>query len=118
MTTQLSTYAPTVPKLEITIADIVEILVLAKPRLERFDYPTYPLIFSCSSNGIWPATKFGPIAPSERTLVDGRSPVLDIVARLMMMDSCSRLGGRFTITLEGAFRTSGGAPIAMFALSA
>ena len=118
MTTQLSTYTPEVPELEITLADIVEILVLAKPRLERFDYPAHPLLFSCSSNGTWPTTNLGPVAPLERTMVDGQNVLLDIVSRLMMLNSSSRQGGRFTITLEGAFRTRDGSPIAMFALSA
>lgn len=108
----------TVPCWTVTLEELADLHAAARPRLIRFPYPTFPLIFSCSPNGIWPTTSLGYTQPGDRHYVDGRSNILDTVAHLMMSRADSATGGRFTVTLDGATRTRDAAPIAHFELTA
>ena len=107
-----------VPHWTVTLDEMTDVVVAARPRLIRFPYPTFPLIFSCSPNGIWPTTSLGYTPPGDRHYVGGRVNILDAVAHLMLNDAASTSGGRFTITLEGATRTRDATPIAHFELTA
>lgn len=107
-----------VPNWILPFDELAQIFSLAAPRLMRFPYPAFELVFSCSSFGIWPTTALGFIHPPDRILVNGKSPVLDTVAALLMAQAESRTGGRFTITPNHAFRTKDRLLLATFELSA
>jgi len=116
------TYPPTLqespPTWTVTFDDFTRALVAAAPRLTRFPYPVFPLVFSCSVNGVWPTTCLGYMSAATRQYVDGRSNIVDAVAHLMMSRHDSWQGGRFTVTLDGAFRTRDRSPLARFELAA
>jgi len=118
MTTQLPAFATPVPTIEVTVAHWLEAFRLSEPRRRVFLYPQFPLVFSCSTNGIWPTTEFGPIKEDGRTYVQGQCELLDRIAFLYMASADTDQGGRFTLTLAGAFRTRDGAPIVAFSLCA
>jgi hypothetical protein len=102
------------PTWSVLLADLLEIYRLAAPRFQRFEYPDFPLIFSCSTNGVWPVTRFGFMPPGERVMVSGRSSILDNVACLLMCVRGSTQGGRFTLDADGAQRTKDALVLARF----
>jgi hypothetical protein len=118
MTMQSPTQTTPVPHWIVPFADLVRIFELAEPRLRRFDHPAHPLIFSCSVNGIWPTTCLGPTPVCERVMIGGQSALLDATADLLMHTCDSTRGGRFTVTLDGVFRTRDGAVLAQIELTA
>jgi len=106
------------PYWTITLDEFATVLVQATPRLVNFPYPVYPLVFSCSSNGIWPTSSLGYMPPATRRYIDGKSNILDALAQVMTSRHNSSNGGRFTVTLDGAFVTRDNAPLARFQLTA
>ena len=57
-------------------------------------------VFSCNDRcEVWPATKRGHIAPTDREYID--DPVLDEIAGAVVLASPG--GGRFRLTTEGVF---------------
>lgn len=110
--------APEVPSWTLPFDELAQIFSLAAPRLVRFPYPAFDLVFSCSNFGIWPTTSLGFIHPPDRILVDGKSSVLDTLAVLLMAQCESHTGGRFTVTPNHAFRTKDRLLLASFELSA
>ena len=106
-----------VTTLRVTFEEWTELFRLAAERLARFPYPANEVIFSCSPHGIWPTTRRGFISPHERTLIDGKSRLLDTIASLMLSEPVA-VGGRFTVTSEGAFRTRNLMPVCLFELGA
>ena len=107
-----------IPHWAVSFDDLAKLFTVAAPRIARFPYPTFPLIFSCSPNGVWPTTCLGFMPPDTRQYVGGQSNILDSIAQLMMSDPDSWRGGRFTITLDGAVRTRDDAVLARFELAA
>lgn len=106
-----------VPLWEVTIDEYSKIVIAAGPRLVRFPDPTLPMIFSCSSNGVWPTTKLGFMPKDSRQYLTEDDYLLIGIAQVMMSDPDSRTGGRFSVTLNGAFRTRDGMPIVDFELA-
>jgi len=106
------------PNWSVTLVDFNRLIAAAQPRLIRFPEAPFPLVFSCSANGIWPVTRRGYMPPVERSYVDGMSDVLDAIARLMMREPNSSIGGRFSVTFDGAYRTRDFVLLANFELTA
>lgn len=93
----------TIPRLIVTFDEWLQLFTLATDRLDLFPYPDNPLVFSCSRHGIWPTTRRGYIHQQDRTLVNGQSWVLDTIAALML-GGATGIGGRFAVTVDGAYR--------------
>lgn len=106
------------PRWLVTVDDLTDLFVAAVPRLSVFPEPVFPVVFSCSTNGIWPTTSRGFMAEEDRLYIREPGVLLTAVAAQMMSMPDSWMGGRFTITLDGATRTRDGEPIAEFELAA
>lgn len=112
------TLSPTsTPLVPVSFDDLVKVFSLAAPRLEWFPYPQHDLTFSCSTNGVWPVTRWGVVPMEERVDVHRESWLLELVATLMR-STVSPRGGRFVITLDGALRATDRLPICRFEVGA
>ena len=111
------THTEEVPTVAVSFDTILEIFELASPRLQWFSYPKYPLTFSCSPSGVWPTVRLGYIEEAEREYVTGRSPLLDLMASLVVLFHDAR-GARFNISMEGVTLTRTGDPICHFEVGA
>ena len=106
----------TTPRWIVTVDDLTKLFETATTR-SMHPEPTYAVTFSCSSNGIWPTTRMGFMPPETRQYVEGPSTLLAAIAQQMMRMSDSWMGGRFSVTLDGATRTRDAEPIVSFELT-
>ena len=112
MSTANQTAAPTI---QVTFDEIAELFTLGNARQPYFVRPAHTVLFSCSRHGILPAVIHGYHPPAVRELVTGESWLLDFLAAAFQLHHDSR-GGRFSVSIEGAYRSADGACIAEFEL--
>jgi hypothetical protein len=82
-------------------------------RLNGTEPGTWPMVFSCNIRGrCWPATLGQPTPESRRTYIEGKSPFLDSVARLILKNRF--YGGQFAVYRQRIAWASSGETIHQF----
>lgn len=109
------THTAKTPVIPISRADLIDVRLLAGPRLSCYPHSERPLTFSCNGVSVWPATRRGPVPEDERVDVEGASLLLSTIATLLRHDTRGRCG-RFFVTDEGAFRSDNNSCICRFAI--
>ena len=106
------------PTIAVNLASIAGLTALHRESGLGFRVDPIELAFSCSSRGTWPSERTGPRPEEYRHYVDGRDGLLDYLSWLMIESEPDGRGGRFVVTLDGAYRLRDGLALVNFVLTA